>query len=205
MAAWKIEGEYMETCNCAFICPCIGTNMEAVPSEGDCKAAIAMRIDKGHMGDVPLDGVSFIVLLHSPGAMAEGNMKVGLIVDEKATDQQVEAIGEIASGAAGGPMAVLAPLVGEFAGVDRRPITFEMDGMTRAVKAGDLIDQAVVGIPSQAEDGAPIYLDNTAHPANSKLALAKATRSHFDAFGITWDASGPTTRNGHFAPFAWAA
>jgi hypothetical protein len=37
----------------------------------------------------------------------------------------------------------------------------------------------------------------------AKLALAKATNSSFHAFGIDWDdASG--TRNGHFAPFAWA-
>ena len=111
MADWRIEGEYMETCNCDFICPCIGTNLAGQPTEGDCKAAIAMRIDKGEKNGVSLDGISFIVVMRSPGVMGEGNIKVGLIVDEKATDAQIEAIGEIASGAAGGPMAALAPLV----------------------------------------------------------------------------------------------
>jgi hypothetical protein len=205
MAAWHIEGQYMETCNCTFICPCIGTNMEAVPTEGQCKAAFAMRIDKGNMGDVTLDGVTFIVILQSPGAMAEGDMKVGLIIDDKASDEQVEAIGQIASGAVGGPMAVMAPLVGEFAGIERAPISFEMDGMNRAVKAGDMIDQAITGITSMADESQPIYLDNTGHPANSKLALAKAAHSHYDVFGIKWDASADGERNGHFAPFSWAA
>jgi hypothetical protein len=134
--------------------------------------------------------------------MADGNMKVGLIVDENATDAQTEAIGVIATGAEGGPMAALAPLVSEVAGVEKRPISFEKNGMNYTVRAGELIDQALEGVPSLAKAGEPIYIDNTAHPVSSKLALAKATKSSFHAFGIDWeDASG--TRNGHFAPFSW--
>ena len=204
MAGWRIEGQYMESCNCTFVCPCIGSNLTARPSEGDCKAAIAMRIDKGEKDGVKLEGLCFIVLLRSPGAMAEGNMTVGLIVDQRASDAQVKAIADIATGAAGGPMAALAPLVGTVAGVEKRPIRFEKDGMHFRVTAGELIDQSIEGVPGPARPGEPIYLDNTCHPVNSRLALAKATRSKFDAFGIRWnDSSG--TRNGHFAPFAWSA
>ncbi len=203
MAGWSIEGQYFETCNCSFICPCISSNLTARPTEDDCKAAITMRIDRGQKDGVKLDGLSFIVLMHSPKAMAEGNIAVGLIIDERATDQQVEAIGSIASGAAGGPMAALAPLVGRMAGIEKRPIRFEQSGMKYAVTAGELIDQALEGVPGPARPGEPIYLDNTCHPVNSKLALAKAVRSKFHAFGIDWnDSSG--TRNGHFAPFAWS-
>jgi hypothetical protein len=203
MANWNIEGQYMETCNCSFICPCIGSNLTAQPTEGDCKAAVAMKIDKGEKDGVSLDGLAFVVLMLSPGAMADGDIKVGLIIDENADDAQTDAISEIASGAAGGPMAALGPLVGEMAGVEKRPISFEVDGMNYAVKAGDLIDQAVEGVPSASVEGEPIYLDNTCHPVAAKLALANATRSSFHAFGIDWDdASG--TRNGHFAPFAWS-
>ena len=135
MADWHIEGEYMETCNCAFICPCIGSNLAARPTEGDCKAAIAMRVDKGEKGSTSLDGIAFIILMHAPGPMDNGNIKVGLIVDEKANDDQVKAIGEIVSGTTGGPMALVAPLVGEFAGVEKRPIIFEVDGMNRSIKS----------------------------------------------------------------------
>ena len=203
MAGWRVEGQYMETCNCTYLCPCIGSNLTARPTEGDCKAAIAMRIDKGEKDGVKLDGLSFIVLMHSPKAMAEGNMTVGLIIDERATDKQAEAISAIATGAAGGPMAALGPLVGRVAGVEKRPISFGMDGLKRMVKAGELIDQGCEGVPGPARPGEPIYLDNTCHPVNPRLALAKATRSSFHAFGINWDDSSGT-RNGHFAPFAWA-
>lgn len=203
MGNWHIEGQYMETCNCAFICPCIGSNLTAQPTEGDCKAAVAMKIDKGEKDGVSLDGLAFIVLIYAPGAMADGNMTVGLIVDENADDAQTDAIGEITSGGIGGPMAALAPLVGEMAGVEKRPISFEVEGMNYAVKAGNLIDQAVVGVPSAVAEGEPVYLENTCHPVAAKLALANATRSSFHAFGVDWDdASG--TRNGHFAPFDWS-
>lgn len=202
MAGWNIQGEYMETCNCSYLCPCISTNLAGMPTEGDCKAAVAMKIDKGEKGGVRLDGLSFIILMFAPGAMGDGNIKVGLIVDENADDAQIEAIGAIATGADGGPMAALAPLVGEVAGIEKRPITFERTGMNYEVRAGELIDQGLEGMPSMSKEGEPIYLENTGHPVNPKLALAKATHSAFHAFGIDWDdASG--TRNGHFAPFSW--
>jgi hypothetical protein len=203
MTAWKIEGDYVETCNCNLLCPCISSNMTAQPTEKDCKAALAMKINKGEKDGIRLDGISFIVLLHSPGPMIEGNIKVGLIIDEKATDAQAEAIKAIASGAAGGPMANLAPLVSELAGIERRPIEFSGQGMNFGVRAGDLIDQEIAGVASMVDPSVPIYIDNTGHPANKRLALAKAVKSVFNAFGIIWkDTSG--TRNGHFAPFSWA-
>lgn len=202
--SWKISGQYQETCSCALVCPCITSNLVDRPTDGDCKAAVAMRIDKGAKDGVQLDGLSFVVFLHSPGPMGEGNITVGLIVDQAATDQQVEAITAIATGSAGGPMAALGPLVGRMAGVERRPISFVMDGLKRSLKAGDLIDQACEGIASAADPNDTIYLDNVAHPVNSRMALAKATRSKFHAFGVDWeDTTG--TRNGHFAPFAWSA
>ena len=203
MSTWQITGQYMETCNCAFLCPCITSNLTARPTEGDCKAAVALRIDKGAKDGVKLDGLSFVVMMHSPGPMGDGNITVGLIVDDVATDQQVEAISAIDTGSAGGPMAALAPLVGRIAGVERRPIRFDADGLNRSMQAGELVEQACEGIASAADPDQAICVDNTVHPANSRLSLAKATRSKFNVFGIDWDdASG--TRNGHFAPFAWA-
>ena len=203
MSTWQITGQYMETCNCAFLCPCITSNLTARPTEGDCKAAITMHIDKGAKDGVKLDGLSFIVMMHSPGAMGEGNITVGLIVDDTASDQQLEAISAIATGAAGGPMAALGPLVGRIAGVERRPILFEADGLNRTVRAGELVDQACEGVASASAPGQAICIDNTAHPVNSRLSLAKATRSRFHVFGIDWDDTSGT-RSGHFAPFAWA-
>jgi hypothetical protein len=204
MTDWHIEGEYMETCNCDFLCPCITSNLTAIPTEGDCKAAIAMKITKGEKDGISLDGLSFIVLLHAPSAMSDGNIKVGLIVDENASDEQAAAIGDIATGTAGGPMEALGPLVGEVAGVEKRPISFVSDGDKITVSAGELIEQEVEAVISALPDGGPIKIDNVPHPVATTLALARATKSRFNAFGVTWDdATG--SRNGHFAPFSWSA
>lgn len=200
---WSVEGRYFETCNCEYLCPCISSNLAAVPSNGDCKVALAFQIDRGTKDGAALDGLAFIVVARTPGVMAQGNWTVGLIVDERASAPQADAIVAIASGKAGGPMANLAPVIGTFAGVERRPIHFSSsDSKHYAVTAGDLVDQAceaVMGSPNAVE---PMALVNTGHPVNSKLALARATRSRIHAFGIDWhDDSG--RRNGHFAPFHW--
>jgi hypothetical protein len=194
----------METCNCAFLCPCITSNLTAVPTEGDCKAAVALQIDKGEMDGVALDGLRFVLLMRSPGAMAAGDITAGLIVDERASEPQAQALLKIATGSAGGPMAGLAPLIGTFAGVEKRPISFERSGLNYSVKAGELVVQSLQGVASVSAPGEALAIDNGAHPANKRLSLAKATHSAFHAFGIDWDDSSGT-RNGHFAPFSWAA
>ena len=202
MTGWRIEGQYMETCSCTYLCPCAPSNLTARPTEGACEAAIAMKIDKGEKDGVKLDGLAFIVVLHSPGPMAEGNMTVGLIVHDRANDKQVEAIGAIATGAAGGPMAALAPLIGKFLGVEKRRIAFQKDGMRRSISIPGVLDQAVEGVASPVNPAEPLAIDNTLHPANSRLALARATRSHLHAFGLDWDDTSGRN-NGHFARFKW--
>lgn len=203
-AAWSVEGQYFETCNCDFLCPCVSSNLTAQPDNGDCKVALAFQIERGSKDGVTLDGLAFIVVARTPGAMGQGNWTVGVIIDERANAPQADAILAIASGQAGGPMAHIAPAIGTFAGVERRPITFTGDGRHYAVTAGHLVDQACEAAMASANAVEPMALVNTGHPASSRLALAHATRSHIHAFGIDWDDSSGR-RNGHFAPFHWQA
>jgi len=201
--AWNISGQYVETCNCDFICPCIVGQMAVRPSKGSCTVAIAMRVERGSFGDVPLNGLAFIVLAMTPEEMGKGNWSVGLVIDERATAEQRDAITAIASGAAGGPMAPLAGLIGKFLGVEQAPIRIEQNGKTFTVTAGKLVDMAgegVMGLDPNATE--PMFLENTGHPVSNRLAVARASKSHVHAFGLTWDdASGKN--NGHYAPFNW--
>ena len=89
-------------------------------------------------------------------------------------------------------------------GAEAKPIHFEKNGLSCSVSIPGMLDQAVEGVASAVKQGEPLYIDNTVHPANARLALAKAKRSHLHAFGIDWDdATG--RNNGHFAPFSWQA
>jgi len=201
--SWQVGGQYYETCSCDFVCPCILGQMVVRPTKGTCTFAMAMQIDQGNYGSVPLTGLGFIVLGLTPEAMGKGNWSVGLVIDERATAEQRDAITAIASGAAGGPMAALSGLIGKFLGAESAPIRFDRSGVKWSVSASNLVDMAAegaMGINPNATE--PLYLDNTGHPASDRLAVAHASKSHVHALGLTWDdASGKN--NGHYAPFAW--
>jgi len=200
---WKVSGQYYETCNCDFVCPCITGRMAVKPSKGSCEFAMAFQVEHGHYGTVSLDGLGFIVLGRTPEAMDKGNWSVGIVVDEQATAEQRDAITAISSGAAGGPMAALSSLVGSFAGVEPTPIRFDHNGAQWSVTATKRVDMAAEGAmglnPAETE---PIHLEHTGHPAADHFALAHASRSHIHALGFDWDdASGKN--NGQYAPFSW--
>lgn len=200
--AWQISGDYFETCNCDYVCPCIYTNVAGEPTHGDCHFAMVFHVDRGKYGDTALDGLTFIAVGYTPGIMGQGNGSVGLIIDDQASAEQRDALATIASGQAGGPMAALGPIFSTFDGVETRPIRFTKDGLRRSVSAAELVDEAIDGVESLVQPGDPLYIDNTMHPANPRLALAKASRSHVHAFGRNWD-DDSGRNNGHFASFTW--
>ena len=154
------------------------------------------------MARVDLGGVTFVTAAKVDGPMGDGNWTVGLIIDEGASDSQVEAIGRICSGDEGGPMALMAPLIGTFAGVERAPIAIERRPMGFSISAGDLLSHGAEGVASAGDPSQTIVIDNTAHPANKRLHLARGTHSHLHAFGIDWD-DAVGGHNGHYAPFDW--
>src|SRR6476660_1015936 len=141
--SWSISGQYFETCSCDYVCPCILGQMAVRPTKGSCTFAMAMQVERGTFGSVPLGGVTFIVLGYTPEEMGKGNWSVGLVVDERATAEQRDAIAAIASGAAGGPMAAISGLIGKFLGVESAPIRFDHDGAKWSVTASTLIDMSV--------------------------------------------------------------
>ena len=176
--------------------------MSAPATQPFCKVVMGFQIETGYFDEIPLAGLAFVLVSETPAIMAEGNWKVGLIVDERASDAQVEALSAITSGKSGGPLTPLSPLIGEFLGIERKPVEIFWDGLRCGLQAADAVDIGVEGTPSAVADGEPIYLENTLHPANKRLALGRAVRNRITAFGIEWlDDSGET--NGHFAPFNW--
>jgi hypothetical protein len=200
--AWNIAGQYFETCSCEFICPCITGRMAARPTNGSCTFAMTMQIERGSFGDVALDGLCFIVVGYAPAEMGKGNWSVGLVIDERATAEQREAITAIASGTAGGPMAPLSGLIGKFIGVESAAIHFDRSGLKFTVKAGNLVEMGAEGQQGLDSNSPGMFRDNTGRPVSTRLALAHATKSHVHALGLNWDDESGKN-NGHFAPFSW--
>jgi hypothetical protein len=134
--------------------------------------------------------------------MTDGNWRLGVFIDAAASDEQAEKLGGVFSGALGGPMAGLAPLVSENLGVQRASIEVREDGLLHSVRIGDDVDFEVEDVvPFGVETGQPAKLTGIFHPAGSELTVAHATRSEIDAFGIKYDG-----RAGFSNPqFSWSA
>ena len=202
---WSLRGEYMESCNCDYLCPCIYTNPQAPVTYDDCIAVMVFRIDEGRSGTVQLDGLKFALVIRSGKVMVDGNWIFGVVVDEAADSAQRQALSAIAGGEAGGPPGVIRQnLVGDFRGIAVAPIAFTMAGLTRRASIPELVSFEIEGVASRNRSGDPYYLDNTGHPASRRLALARSKETRVHAFGIDLDLTGKGN-NGHFAPFSWAA
>ena len=93
-----------------------------------------------------MSGRKVAVIADTPKVMTEGNWRLGMFVDEDATDEQVEKLTAVFGGQKGGPMAGLAPLIGEVLGVERAPIEVVEDGLRHSVRIGDAIDFEVEDI-----------------------------------------------------------
>ena len=202
---WKLTGEYMESCNCDYLCPCIYTNPQGPATYDHCTALMVYRIDEGSYGDVDLGRLTFALVIRSGKVMADGNWIFAGVVDEKADAAQRDALAAIVSGKAGGPPGMIRDnLVSDFRGVAFEAIEFTMAGLARSAAIPGLLSFAIEGVASRNKSGNPLYIDNTSHPANRRLALARSKETHVHAFGLDLDLTG-RGNNGHFAPFTWAA
>ncbi len=154
--AYTLEGQLLEVCTCRVLCPCwIGED----PDFGTCEGTLAWKIEKGTINGVDVSGLSICLLAHIPGNIMQGNWRVVVYVDEKASDEQQEALLEVYSGKAGGPVADFAGLVGEIVAVERAPFTVEVSEGKGTLKIGDAIFAEME--PYMGATGSPTTLSDT--------------------------------------------
>lgn len=198
--AWSLKGSYAETCSCELMCPC-NLSFDHGATYDFCRATLAFKIRDGEVEGTDISGRKVVVIIDTPKVMTEGNWRVGVVIDDEATDEQAEKLTQVFTGQLGGPMGGIAPLVGELLGVERGRIEIEQDGLRHTVRAGDGIDFEIEDIvPFGHDDGQPVRFSGMGHPVASDLTMAEARRSQIDAFGISYDGkTGLST-----AEFSWA-
>jgi hypothetical protein len=199
--AWKIEGSYFENCSCDVPCPCT-VSFDIGADYDRCEVLLAFNVESGEIDGVDVSGRTVALVADTPKVMTDGNWKMGMILDDEASDEQAEKLGAVFSGQMGGPMASLAPLIGELLASERAPIEYADDGLEHRIRIGDGIDIEVKDVvPFGVEDGQPVRLEGVFHPAGSTLTIARAERSKIEAFGLSFHNEG---RSAFSAPFAWA-
>jgi hypothetical protein len=199
--SWNITGSYFETCSCNVVCPC--TASLALGATLDrCKVTLVFRVKSGSVEGTDVSGLTVAAIVDTPKVMTDGNWRVGVFIDGAASDQQAEKLGGVFSGALGGPMAGLAPLISENLGVERAPIEIREDGLRHSVKIGDAVDFEIEDVvPFGVETGQPAKLTGIFHPAGSELTVARATRSNINGFGIAYEGKAAFSTSN----FAWSA
>jgi hypothetical protein len=198
---WSLKGSYFETCSCDLMCPC-NMSMDHGATYDYCRVVLVFNIKEGEIEGTDVSGLAVAAIADSPKVMTEGNWRLGLFVDDQATDEQMEKLTGVFGGQKGGPMEMAAPLIGENLGVERAPFELVEDGLRHSVKIGDAIDFEIEDIvPFGVETGQPVRLVGVFHPASSEFNAAEATRSRINAFGIEYEGKTGISAS----EFAWAA
>lgn len=122
--AYRMRGTYVASCDCNQICPCPVDGQPTGPG-GECRGVLVVDIREGNLDQTDLAGVKWALYNHFPSNVTSGNWKVGVVVDERASDEQAQALERIVSGQEGGVFGDFVPLVGEYLGMDRASVNLE--------------------------------------------------------------------------------
>jgi hypothetical protein len=199
--SWKLKGSYVETCSCDLICPCNASLAHGATNDY-CRVVFAFNIREGEVDGTDVGGRKVAAIVETPKVMTEGNWRLGMFIDDGASDEQAEKLTAVFGGQLGGPMEGLAPLVGEMLGVERAPIEIVDDGLRHSVRIGDAVDFEIEDIvPFGIETGEPVRFQGMFHPVGSDLTIAEAKRSKISAFGIEYEGKTGLSK----AEFSWAA
>ena len=199
--AWKIEGTYFESCSCDVVCPCTASLANGATHDY-CRVVLVFNVKDGEIEGTDVGGLSIAAVVDTPKVMTEGNWKVGVFIDDKASDEQAGKLGAVFGGQLGGPMEAIGPLVGENLGVERARFDLHEEGLLHSVKIGNAVDIQIEDIvPFGVETGEPARLVGIFHPAGPDLTVAKALTARVNAFGIEYEGKAAFSRSN----FAWAA
>ena len=198
-AKWQLTGTVFIACNCDWGCPC---NFNALPSKGFCEGGWTWHVETGAVDGVALDGLNFSVLAKWPGAIHHGNGEGLILVDDRASDAQRDAIAAVTSGKFGGPWGILAWTWPTVHGPKAVPYRVHADGVRSTVAAGDVMELSCTTIKNPvngAEAHPGIVLPEGLIVKAADLGASTAFRLN-DA--ISFDHSGQYIAVGKFN-YAW--
>lgn len=203
---WQLVGDWFDICSCDIPCPC---EFAQAPTNNACQGMLAWHIRNGHFGAIQLNDLSLLALAAFEGNIWAGETKavMGLFIDEKADEQQREALQSIFSGQAGGWPASFAAIIGEVRGVEFVPITFEVAGdlaFWQAEIPGKVMGRAEALTGPTTPPGQRVQ---TINPPGSEVGpgqvatWGQSTEVRTEGFGFRWTGE---SRSSKHIPFDWS-
>jgi len=180
---YDVNGSLLEVCTCNILCPCwVGED----PDNGTCQSIMAWHFDGGTIDGVDVAGLTFAGVMDIPGNVLAGNWRAMIYMDDKSSPQQEEALLNLYTGKLGGPVADLVKLIGEVVGVERVPITFDLDGVSGSVKIGDAAEAELVAYKGASGKESALYdtIFSTVPGAPAYVGKASNYRANVPALNI---------------------
>lgn len=184
---YDFEGTLLEACSCKVLCPCwIGED----PDGGSCDAFNAYHFDRGTIRGIDVSGLSCVRVVRIPGnVLTPNSWKQVLLIDETASDEQLQAIVDAFEGRLGGPLADLAGLVAETVAVERAAVTHEIRDGAGVLEVGHLVSSTMR--PFKGPDGRTTTLRDslfsTVPGSPAYVAVAETHKVNLPEFGMVWE------------------
>jgi hypothetical protein len=151
---WSLKGDWFDVCSCNIACPC---EFAQPPTGNKCEAVLVYRINSGAFGDTDMSDLNVVAIFRFEGDLwggAASGVTAGLLVDDRASQEQLAAIGAIFGGAAGGWPGAFAQNIGDFRGVEVVPIRIEIaeDLSSWSVEASGKVTASAVALTGPTAD-----------------------------------------------------
>lgn len=199
-AKWRLEGTIFDACNCTTLCPC---NYFQNPTGPDCRATGVWHIEKGKFDGTKLDGLTLAFVLHAPGNPFFGIDRAAVVLDEKATHAQREALQKILGGQAGGLFAMLAKVLKAPPEIAFAKFEYANDGKAWSVRAGNTLEiragfvRAPPDFPAESTPKKAQTYDALFGPTMEKV-VGISEKYRANIAGLNYDISGKYSSSGRF-------
>lgn len=199
--SYEMQGLFLEACDCQVLCPCW---LDEEPDYASCTGLIAWYIEKGQIGGVDVSGLTVVSISHHEGHRSTGGLEVVLFIEDKASEEQTEALEKTFTGSLGGPLEELKELTGSDPIVRRAPIRYAHDGKATTLHIGEqgemvavdmlplvgalgrvttLADSALsllLGTPAELGKSTRVLISINRAPLDIDLERRNATRGRFN-------------------------
>ena len=175
---YQLEGSLLEVCDCNTLCPCwIGED----PDGGECHSVVAYHLERGEISGVDVSGLTLVSVVHIPGNVLAGNWRQLMLVDDRASDEQMHAIVDCFTGELGGPLAD-----------ERAPVEHAIVDGAGTLKVGDRVECSMH--PYRGPDGSVTTLNNsifsTVPGSPAYVGIADHQRIDIPEHGYRWELNG---------------
>jgi len=184
---WSAKGLLFENCNCDGVCPG-HIHFSNKCSHDRCIGYWAIQIHSGFFGEIDLSGLQCVVAFDSPQKMISGQWKEVIIVDKKASQEQLFALESILDGSAGGPWEILDRFVKDRLPTKQLSIEILQEDNFKTLKVDSVMESTITPLTGSNKD-VPVTIENMFNQIHGPSQIVARGETNYTDGVITIDTS----------------